>query len=378
MATALPTRVNKRRDPFTGEDQSSLISSEAFTVPASTPFYVRLAEIPRQDDPLSVTISGMTEVQVAPGPWDFQVDYDFNTAQIRFHSDRASDAGTVQYFGTGTPALADHMNALGTMAVGGSMRGNLPNPDVTEFELAGMTSSISAADPQFLKFIMADDVNWVDFNHLEWGYWSLDVDSGILPSGSFGAAAALYMLGHHMIHVGGAPTHIDGGGVSILADGANALRLWLGDGTGVAAVDAAFPIAVQTGKKIYMTLEVAYQGAAAEFGIGIGNDSAAGVADATPTDATWLRITGSNMFIASEDDGAGVQGPSFGSPDSTKRKFHFIIDPGVSIEHWIAGATQADLTTVMDDGEFVGPFIYGTTASGRGFQITNWEIAWKR
>jgi len=43
-----------RKDPFTEEDQSSLVSDEEYTVPAASPFYVQLDEVPRLDDPSSV------------------------------------------------------------------------------------------------------------------------------------------------------------------------------------------------------------------------------------------------------------------------------------------------------------------------------------
>ena len=45
-----------RRDPFTEEDQSVLVSDEEYTVPAASPFYVQLDEVPRLDDPSSVVV----------------------------------------------------------------------------------------------------------------------------------------------------------------------------------------------------------------------------------------------------------------------------------------------------------------------------------
>lgn len=58
--------VDYRRDPFDDSDQSVLISDEAQTVPASSPYYVWLDEIPREDDPSSLSVqevAASTDIQ---------------------------------------------------------------------------------------------------------------------------------------------------------------------------------------------------------------------------------------------------------------------------------------------------------------------------
>lgn len=49
--------INWRRDPFTGQDQS-VLRTDRHTVPANSPFYVPLLEIPRQDSPSSLVVKG--------------------------------------------------------------------------------------------------------------------------------------------------------------------------------------------------------------------------------------------------------------------------------------------------------------------------------
>lgn len=49
--------INWRRDPFTGQDQS-VLRTDRHTVPANSPFYAPLLEIPRQDSPSTLTVKG--------------------------------------------------------------------------------------------------------------------------------------------------------------------------------------------------------------------------------------------------------------------------------------------------------------------------------
>lgn len=54
-----------RVDPFTDNDQSVLISDEAHTVPGSSPYYVALDEIPRQDTPSSILVKDTSSTTTA-------------------------------------------------------------------------------------------------------------------------------------------------------------------------------------------------------------------------------------------------------------------------------------------------------------------------
>lgn len=112
----LSTKYDYRFDPFTEEDQSIDINAEGVDVPANTPFYITLEEVPRQDSPTSVTVfdvtAGLTlsEVSAGPASGEYQVDYKYKTGKIRFNSAQASHHGHVTYKGTGHCIRAKWIN----------------------------------------------------------------------------------------------------------------------------------------------------------------------------------------------------------------------------------------------------------------------------
>jgi hypothetical protein len=50
------TKYNIRKDPFTEADESILIEHELFPIPAVSPFYIELEEIPREESPSTVFV----------------------------------------------------------------------------------------------------------------------------------------------------------------------------------------------------------------------------------------------------------------------------------------------------------------------------------
>lgn len=53
--------INWRRDPFTGQDQS-VRRTDRYVVPANSPFYVPLLEVPRRDSPSSIVVQGASSL----------------------------------------------------------------------------------------------------------------------------------------------------------------------------------------------------------------------------------------------------------------------------------------------------------------------------
>jgi hypothetical protein len=117
---SLSTKVDYRFDPFTEEDQAVDITAEGVDVPANTPYYITLEEVPRQDSPSSVVCydvtDGITLSEVSAGPADgeYQVDYKYKTGKIRFNSAQASHHAHVTYKGTGHCIRAKWVNDVQT------------------------------------------------------------------------------------------------------------------------------------------------------------------------------------------------------------------------------------------------------------------------
>ena len=107
-------------DPFSGTQGSTSITGESQTVAATgLGFYgIRLNQVPLQDSPSSVTISGYTEITSGePTSGQFIVDYPANhgTGYIKFHSSQNGAVVSVNYKGIGSPNEAavynDHREA---------------------------------------------------------------------------------------------------------------------------------------------------------------------------------------------------------------------------------------------------------------------------
>lgn len=113
---------NYRFNPFTAASSASVITDEVHAIPASGTYWVRLFEAPDEDyvEPTSGTpvyirdtaSNVLTEVSGAPGVDEFRVDYTFKTGWVEFNSANAGTVILVCYRGTGTPIIAEHVNAL--------------------------------------------------------------------------------------------------------------------------------------------------------------------------------------------------------------------------------------------------------------------------
>lgn len=114
--------ANYRRDPFTDADQAVAIVGERHTVPAASPFYVWLSELPREDDPASVV------VREAPTVTDLQPDgTDGKDAYV--YEDFPStvyDSGILVVGRGGSPATGRYRTLLW-------------------FDLSGLTGSVTSA-----------------------------------------------------------------------------------------------------------------------------------------------------------------------------------------------------------------------------------------
>lgn len=146
-----------RLDPYTNVMNAVQIQGEKHTVPTSSPYTVRLNEVPRVDSPSTVKVSyasggTLTEVAATPAAGQYFPDYlttatgidGWNTGTLLFN---AADAGreiTVNYYGTGT--LTD--SRLGQMLeldVTGSTASELkPSISIGVSGSDGYSASISA------------------------------------------------------------------------------------------------------------------------------------------------------------------------------------------------------------------------------------------
>lgn len=96
------TKVNRR-------DTLQLITTEQYTIPATSPYKIKLNEIP--DKTAGVTISGFTEKTSLPAAaGEFYVDY--VRGEITFFSANASQSVNPQYWGKGSRIDADDFNDI--------------------------------------------------------------------------------------------------------------------------------------------------------------------------------------------------------------------------------------------------------------------------
>jgi|GEM_PF-6165882 hypothetical protein len=144
-----------RVDPFTEVDQATSIVAEGLTIPAVSPFYVQLEEVPRLDDPSSVAIYNVTdaltmqEVSAAPASQEYQVDYPtplgenpsparYGTGMIRFNSAQASKTIQVSYKATGHLVRAKWFNEINDVS------GGIPSA-IALVDVADQTTSTGGA-----------------------------------------------------------------------------------------------------------------------------------------------------------------------------------------------------------------------------------------
>jgi len=102
-----------RYDPFTDTSEAIIITDETHIIPSSTPYVVRLSEVPMKETPSSISlkINGVDadEVSAAPAAGEFWPDYStgadndpsWNTGTLLFNEADAGKEITVTYKGTG-------------------------------------------------------------------------------------------------------------------------------------------------------------------------------------------------------------------------------------------------------------------------------------
>lgn len=110
MTIAYSTKVNQR---VLGTEP--VIASESHIVGitgvnTSEPDFIKLIEVPLQDSPSSIAISGFTEVTTIPGTNEFLVDY--ANGRIQFHTSRNGQLVSVTYKGRGSVVDAVDINEL--------------------------------------------------------------------------------------------------------------------------------------------------------------------------------------------------------------------------------------------------------------------------
>ncbi len=123
-----------RLNPWTNVMEIKAISGETHQIPTSSPYIVRLKEVPQKTDPstLKVVYSGgaaMTEVAATPEEGQFWPDYntsehgvaDWNTGALLFNAADAGKSITVSYNGIGT-LVDDRINEQLEITVTGSMQ----------------------------------------------------------------------------------------------------------------------------------------------------------------------------------------------------------------------------------------------------------------
>ena len=115
---ALPTKYDLRFDPFLETWSLHDISDESHVVPANTPYYIDLDEVPNEDSPSTVSVYdvtggvSLTEASIDPSAGEFQVDYKYATGKIRFNAAQAGHTVEVTYKGTGHSIAASTINTI--------------------------------------------------------------------------------------------------------------------------------------------------------------------------------------------------------------------------------------------------------------------------
>jgi len=121
------TKFNDYRyDPFLETDSAASISDERHVIPNASPYYIRLDEIPKLDDPSTIEVwtgvgktgTQYSEVSSAPATQEFQVDYKHKTAKVRFNSANADTTVYVTYKGMGTHISDKLAKLLGYLPAG--------------------------------------------------------------------------------------------------------------------------------------------------------------------------------------------------------------------------------------------------------------------
>lgn len=114
--------ANRRRNPFTKQEQPVQRQETGLIIPTSAPYLVQLTEVPLKELPSSVTVYNvtnsqyMTEVYTSPAAGQFRVDYPApdgeGTGLIEFNSADAGKIINVNYKGTGSPIITEFLDAI--------------------------------------------------------------------------------------------------------------------------------------------------------------------------------------------------------------------------------------------------------------------------
>lgn len=135
-----------RYDPFLDVINIKAVSQEKHTIPTSSPYTIRLNEVPQNTDPSTIICkftdgTALTEVAAQPEQGQFWPDYsvaaggDWNTGTLLFNSADAGKSVLVSYNGMGT-LVDDRLPDMLQLAVTSS----------TQPERVGTVSSVSSYD----------------------------------------------------------------------------------------------------------------------------------------------------------------------------------------------------------------------------------------
>jgi len=111
---------NWRYNPFTGESLAVDKTEDNLEIPTSSPFVIQLLEVPRKDNPSTVSVYcyddlvNFTEVSGSPAQGQFRVDYPdpdgHGTGLIEFNSADAGKTVKITYKATGSPIIKEFLD----------------------------------------------------------------------------------------------------------------------------------------------------------------------------------------------------------------------------------------------------------------------------
>jgi len=111
---------NWRYNPFTGESLAVDKTEDNLEIPTSSPFVIQLLEVPRKDNPSTVSVYcyddlvDFTEVTGSPAQGQFRVDYPpsdgHGTGLIEFNSADAGKTVKITYKATGSPIIKEFLD----------------------------------------------------------------------------------------------------------------------------------------------------------------------------------------------------------------------------------------------------------------------------
>lgn len=128
---------NYRLNPYTNVMESIDISGEKHVIPTTSPYTVRLIEVPRKDSPTTIQVQFsdggiLSEVSSTPAAGQYFPDYlttahglsDWNTGTLLFNAADAGKTITVSYKGIGT-LTDDRLENMLEMTFTGSKQANI-------------------------------------------------------------------------------------------------------------------------------------------------------------------------------------------------------------------------------------------------------------